>query len=89
MSLYLVTYALNRPGQDYQTVAELTKGLGTCYRFSDSVYLVKSVLDFQDFSQSATRYADPSDRIIIAKVDGKINGLLSDEQWDWINSNLY
>lgn len=89
MSLYMVSYDLNKPGQDYKKVTDKIESLGSWCHYLDSTYLVKSYLNFETFQKEVTSVADSTDRFIIAKVDGTVGGWLSTDQWNWINKNLY
>ena len=88
MPIYMVSYDLNRPGQDYKTVTDRIESLGTWCHYLGSTYLVKSSLNLDSFSDRITSVADSSDRFIVVEVNGPIKGWLSNDQWAWIHSNL-
>lgn len=80
MSLYMVSYDLNNPGQDYKKVKDKIESLGSWCHYLDSTYLVKSYLNFETFQNEVTSVADSNDRFIIAKIDGTVGGWLSKDQ---------
>ena len=42
--MYLVTYALKKPGQDYKDIHEAIKSCGTWWHYLESTWLLKTSL---------------------------------------------
>lgn len=86
--VHMISYDLNKPGQNYDNVHEAIEGLGVWCHYLESTYLVNTSLSLDDVQSKVTSCLDASDRMIICEINKPINGWLSEEQWNWINSNL-
>lgn len=87
--LYLVTYDLNKPGQDYKVLHEAIKSLGRRWHHLDSTWLVQSRLTVQQVTDHLTPKIDKSDRLLVLDVTGdSYNGWLTQDAWKWIGENI-
>ena len=88
MAIYMISYDLTRPGQDYKDVRDTIESLGAWCHYLESNYLVKTSLSITDVNDKITKYLDGSDRLLVCEIVKPISGWLTKKQWDWINSNL-
>lgn len=87
--LYLVTYDLNKSGQDYKALHEAIKSLGNWWHYLDSTWLVKSRLTVQQVTDHLTPRIDDNDRLLVLDVTGVgYNGWLTQDAWKWIGENI-
>ena len=85
----LITYDLNKPGQDYKDVHEAIKDLGVWWHYLGSTWIVVTdVTPSQAWDQISSAF-DKSDRCLILDVSGdSYSGWLSEDAWEWIRKNL-
>ncbi|HHD1580163.1 TPA: hypothetical protein ACN1NE_002335 [Enterococcus faecalis] len=88
---YLATYDLNSPGQNYDEVIKLFKGeLSRAYcKYWKSAFLFTSNLTPSQMIEKLKPYLDNDDKMIIIEVVANKNGWLTNDQWDWINKNIF
>ncbi len=89
MNSILIGYDLNNTGQDYTTLIEKIKSIGTWWHCLDSTWIVKSnqsCVQIRDFLQS---YIDSNDELLVVKLSGEgaWYGFGKDCS-DWLKNNL-
>lgn len=90
MSCLLITYDLNKPGQNYAELYDEIKRLGSSWwHYLDSTWLVRTDLSVADASERVKKQIDSSDNLLVLNVTGaSYAGWLSQDAWDWIYKNL-
>ncbi len=92
MSAYLITYDLNKEGQDYKDVIKSIKDSSTGHWCSywKSSYLIKSDLTANEIQENIKPYLDKNDRLIIVEAkDTNYQGWLTKKQWNYIKNNIF
>lgn len=90
--VYMITYDLNKTGQNYDNVIKAIKdaSTGVWCTFWKSSYLIKSNLTANQISDKITPYIDSNDRLIILECkNSNYQGWLEKEQWEYINKNIF
>ena len=86
--IFLITYDLKEPGQDYSELYEAIKGLGDRQHPLESMWMVK-VNDFvgaQNVYNSLRPQIDENDLLFIVDItDRNCQGWLSKTVWTWLN----
>lgn len=90
MSIYVITYDLKKPGQQYSQLYEEIKNLGDWWHYLESTWLVNSSLSpDQIWDRIANaKTVDSNDHVLIIAVTRPYQGWLPKEAWDWINARL-
>ncbi len=94
MSVYLVTWDLNKEGVAYQNASEKLHGrldkLQTIkHEGLDSVRFVETDMSAEQlYNYIAPGVLDGDDRIIVSHMDDNHWGALSQEIWDWLNARI-
>lgn len=88
MNIFMISYDLNKPGQNYSKVRETIESFEAWCHYLESTYLIKTYSSIETVNEAISKHLDGSDRVIVCKVDKPIQGWLTDEQWKWINTNL-
>ena len=87
--IYLISYDLNKPGQDYQTlfsaIEQISNGYTRCLK---SVWLINTNLNADQIVQKLLRYIDENDRLLVAKVTPDVQAQLPDDQCKWIQDAM-
>lgn len=89
---YLVTYDLNKKGQDYENVIQAIKDAsdGTWCTYWKSSFLIRS--NYLTADQVFTKikpYVDGNDRVIVIEVVNNKQGWLAKKQWAYIDDNIF
>lgn len=87
--VYLVTYDLKQPGQDYSNVHDAIKSCGAWWHHLESTWLVDSSLSADQISKRVLQHIDPNDSLLVIGVTSEHAGWLTKKAWDWINSRVY
>lgn len=72
-----VAYDLNEPGQNYDTVRDRIKSLGTWWQFQYSLFYLNTELSASEAFESIASVMDANDRLIVINA---LSGVVSD--WD-------
>ena len=89
---YLITYDLNKTGQDYEDVINAIKSAsdGAWCTYWKSAFLIRS--DYQsanEVSDLIIPYIDSNDRLIVIEVIRNFQGCLTKEQWKYISDVIF
>lgn len=82
----LITYDLNKPGQNYDELYEAIKSLGTWWHYLDSTWIVATPLTPDTAWEALKSSFDASDNCLIVDITGDTyQGWLPKEAWEWIH----
>lgn len=90
--VYMITYDLNKEGQDYENVIQAIKdaSTGIWCSFWKSSFLIKSNLKTADeVTDKIIPYLDSNDKLLVIEVKNNKQGWLSKEQWNYINDSIF
>ena len=69
MPCLLITYDLNKPGQNYSGLYDEIKGLGSSWwHYLDSTWLVRTSLSANDAADRVKKRIDDSDNLLVLNV---------------------
>lgn len=88
MASYLITYDLDKPGQDYSDVLKTIKNLGGWARLSESSYVVSCQLTVQQIYDRLKQYLDNNDQLYVIHVSNPWTGFGPKDVNDWLNTHL-
>ena len=89
MSTLLITYDLNKPGQDYEALHEKIKGLGSWWHYLDSTWIVVSSLTPSQVIERLKPTLDTTDTVLVVNITGETYaGWLPQKAWDWLTSHV-
>lgn len=83
--VYLVSYDLNKSGQNYDGLYSAIKELGSYCHCLDSSWLVETNLNSGQISTFLRQRIDDNDNILIIRVMKDYQGWLPKEFWDWLD----
>ena len=84
----MVSYDLNSPTRNREQVEKSIKSESTWCRYLTTTFLIRSNKTIDELQSKFTQHLDSNDRMIICCVEKPIKGYLSQENWNWIKSNL-
>lgn len=90
--VYMITYDLNKEGQNYDKVIQAIKdaSTGVWCTYWKSSYLIKSnYTSANEVSNLITPHLDKNDRLFIVEVKNNYQGWLSEKEWEHINKSIF
>ncbi|MEK7524239.1 MAG: hypothetical protein AAB588_04400 [Patescibacteria group bacterium] len=82
---YVITYDLNKSGQDYGKLIGAIKEL-PCIAFLKSAWFIKSTLSAEKLYKHFQQFIDKNDGLLVAEINQNRQGWLDQTTWDFLNS---
>lgn len=86
--IYLISYDLNKPVQDYEGLIDDIKNLGDWAHMLKSAWLVDCELSVQQIYDKMMKHIDPTDALMVNELTKNQRGFLNTEVVDWLNSHF-
>ncbi|MGH3639639.1 MAG: hypothetical protein ACRDUX_11510 [Mycobacterium sp.] len=88
-NVYMITYDLRRPNQDYKGLYEALRNFAGWCHGVDSTWFVSTQLNAEQIRSYLQPHLDRDDRLIVTRVgrDGAWQGLQADAG-QWLQNNL-
>lgn len=89
MASYLISYDLNRPGQEYEDLYEAIKSLARWWHNLDSTWIINHDGPATEIRDELKKHIDSSDAVIVSRLTGEAawTGFSSDAS-DWLKDIL-
>jgi hypothetical protein len=88
MSILLITYDLNKPGQDYTPLLKLIKQHASWAKLSESSYAIQTNQTPSAIYQMLAPYVDKNDTLLVITLTSPYYGQASPEVVDWLAKKL-
>lgn len=85
--IYLISYDLNKPLQDYEGLISSIKSLGPCIEVLKSQWLVQSNNTAEQIFKALDKFLDSNDRILVNELTLNNYGHWDTEVWDWLTKH--
>lgn len=82
--ILLISYDLNRPGQDYTALHDEIKKAETWWHHLDSTWIIQTSHGPEEWQRRLSRYMDENDSLLVIEVCRNYNGWLPQKAWDWL-----
>ena len=89
--VYIVSYDLNKTGQDYNGLYEELKKSPSWWHYLDSTWLIYTSESADQVWQRISKHFDQNDRALILKAQPGLSnraGWLEQKAWDWIRTYI-
>ena len=86
--IYLISYDLNKPGQNYADLYEAIKSAGVWWHYLDSTWLLDTWLTAAQVSDKLRPCIDDNDNILVIGVTNEYAGWLPQKAWDWLRVRM-
>ncbi len=86
--VYIVTYDLSKPGQDYSGLAQQIKACGGWRHVLESTWIVATDMTAQQLHSKLKDCVDRNDKMLIIEVTDNYHGQLNIKDWDWLHRQL-
>ncbi len=89
MASYIITYDLNKTGQNYESLEKAIKAYGTWAKIATTTYIIVSSSNSESIRNNLKQYIDNNDELFVGRLNGEAawSGL-SDETGSWLKENL-
>jgi len=84
MKNYIVTYDLNKIGQDYDGLIKAIKNYQFAYPLK-SAWFIKTNQSATEVSKNLRQYIDENDRLFIGEINYNRDGWLDKQYWNFLN----
>lgn len=85
MRAILITYDLNKPGQNYGDLYSTIKSVGAWWHYLDSTWIVQTRMTPQQVWEKLQPNADRNDSFLVIDITSDAyGGWLPQEAWDWL-----
>lgn len=88
--IFLISYDLRKPGQNYTPLYEAIKAYGDWQHPMESLWAVFTDMDANSIFENLRRNIDENDSLLIVSMDENCNhqGWLPKSFWEWVNQRL-
>ena len=87
--ILLITYDLNKPGQNYNDLYEEIKTAGTWWHHLDSTWIIDTHLSPNDWNERLRKHMDDNDNVLIIEICKNYQGWLPEDAWKWLRERTY
>lgn len=87
--ILLISYDLNKPGQDYKSLYSEIKTAGTWWHHLDSTWLVDTNLTPKVWQANLVKHMDQNDSLLVIEVCKNYQGWLPDTAWKWLRERNF
>jgi hypothetical protein len=88
MRAYVVTYDLNKPGQNYVRLFDELKKSPAWWHRLDSTWIISTSETAEQVWNRLKDKIDQSDNLLVIKVCADYAGWLPKDAWDWIRQHV-
>ncbi|GJL85792.1 MAG: hypothetical protein DHS20C02_15670 [Micavibrio sp.] len=85
---HLISYDLNKPGQNYDDLYEAIKRLGAWWHYLDSTWIVKSSYSAPEIFEKLKPHIDKNDTVLVIEITSEYSGWLPQKAWDWLREKV-
>ncbi len=88
MPVYLVTYDLHKPKQEYQPLINELQQSQAWWHYLESTWLIQTYEDITSLNNRLRTHMDANDLTLIIEPKRNYQGWLPKEAWDWMNERI-
>lgn len=88
MAVFIISYDLNRPGQNYPDLYDKIKSLGSWAHILDSTWLIDTNKTAKEVFDSISPCLDSTDKIIVIEAKNHWHAILTEEIYTWLRTHL-
>lgn len=86
--VYMVSYDLNKSGQDYKGLHEELEKSPSWWHYLESAWLIYTSESASQLYERIGKHIDENDYAIAIEVKGNYQGWLPEKAWEWIRSHV-
>jgi len=85
MKIYLISYDLRKPGQNYTPLYDAIKAYGDWQHPMESLWAVFTEHDANMISEDLRKHIDENDCLLVVAMNSEYQGWLPKSFWTWVN----
>lgn len=85
MKIYLISYDLRKPGQNYTPLYDAIKAYRDWQHPMESLWAVYTDKDANAISDDLREHIDENDCLLVVAMDSEYQGWLPKSFWTWVN----
>ena len=86
--VYVVSYDLRKPGQDYKGLFDELEASSSWWHYLESTWLIATLESANELYNHLRKHLDGGDRLLIIQAGTDMQGWLPKEAWEWIEREL-
>ena len=87
--ILLITYDLNKPGQDYTSLYSAIKEADTWWHYLDSTWVISTDLSIDEWCENLLEHMDENDHLFVVEIRRNYCGWLPNKAWDWLRKETF
>ena len=87
--ILLISYDLNKPGQDYSNLHQEIKKAGIWWHHLESTWIISTDLSPEAWHKRLKQHMDDNDHLLIIEVCKNFHGWLPQNAWDWLYNRIF
>lgn len=88
MTVYCVSYDLNKAGQNYSKLYQELESSSGYWHYLDSTWLISTTENSKQLSERLLKHIDQNDTLLVIGVTKDYSGWLTKKAWEWINIHV-
>ncbi|SEK17584.1 hypothetical protein [Parapedobacter koreensis] len=88
MAVYIVSYDLNKGGQDYEGLYKELKNSPSWWHYLDSTWLISTSETAEQLYARIGKHIDKNDYALTIEVRRNYEGWLPKKAWEWIREHI-
>ncbi|NBI06690.1 hypothetical protein [Senegalia massiliensis] len=89
MAVYLISYDLNKPDNNYESLYETIKSYEAWWHHLDSTWIIETSSSCQSVSNNIKSHIHSDDNLLIIEVKNNFNGMLPNHAWEYLRKRNY
>lgn len=88
MSVYCVSYDLNKAGQNYSALYKELESSASWWHHLDSTWLIYTAESAKMLANRLRSHLDDNDLLLVIEVTSEYSGWLPQKAWDWMKEYI-
>ncbi len=83
--VFLITYDLNKPGQNYNKLYDEIKKAARWWHYLDSTWIIETQISADIWQERLKKHViDDDDYLLVIQVCDNYQGWLPEKAWEWL-----
>ncbi len=88
--VFLITYDLNKPGQNYNKLYDEIKKADTWWHYLDSTWIIETQISADSWQKRLQKHViDDNDYLLVIQVCNNYQGWLPEKAWKWLEKRNF
>ena len=87
--MLLISYDLNKPGQDYSALHNEIKKADTWWHHLDSTWIISTSESPEQWADKLLKHLDDNDFLLVIEICNNYQGWLPKRAWTWLAGRTF